>query len=121
MTNSLFHCNSLIRKQTTIELWFIPNVIHREYGFLDVNQPQVLILTNKAINNLAPSYISHLLVHYNPPRALRSGEKHLFEVPRVWLKTCGERAFSVATPSYGIKSSPSVAVFKSHLTINSSF
>ena len=88
MTNLLFYCNSLARKQTTIELWFIPNVIHCEYGFLDVDHPQVLILTNKAINNSAPSYISQLLVHYNPSRTLRSGEKHIFEVPGVCLKTC---------------------------------
>ena len=31
---------------------------------------KVLLLTYKAINNLAPSYITQLLVRYNPPRSL---------------------------------------------------
>ena len=82
---------------------------------------KVLLLTYKAINNLAPSYLSHLLVHYNPTRSLRSAEKYLLEVPKVRLKTYGERAFSVAAPKLwnalplDIKLSPSVPVFKSRL------
>ena len=49
MTNLLFHCNSLARKQVIIELRFSPNIINCEYGFLDVNDPQDLLLTYKAI------------------------------------------------------------------------
>ena len=41
------------------------------------------LLTYKEINNLARSYISQLLVHYNPQRSLRSAGKYLLEVPRV--------------------------------------
>ena len=46
---------------------------------------KVLPLTYKAINNLAPSYITQLLVRYNPPRSLRSAGKYLLKVPRVRL------------------------------------
>ena len=38
---------------------------------------KVILLTYKAINNLAPSYITQLLVRYNPPRSLRSAGKYL--------------------------------------------
>ena len=43
---------------------------------------KILLLTYKAIYNLAPSYITQLLVHYNPPRSLRSAGKSLMEIPQ---------------------------------------
>ena len=46
---------------------------------------KLLLLTWKAINGLAPSYISNLLVPYKPVRALRSSDKHLLTVPRILL------------------------------------
>ena len=82
---------------------------------------KILLLTHKAINNLAPSHITQLVVCYNPPRSLRSGGKSLLEVPKVRLKSYGDGAFSVAAPKLWndlpleIKLSPSVAVFKSRL------
>ena len=56
---------------------------------------KLLLLTWKAINGLAPSYISNLLVPYKPVCALRSSDKHLLTVPRT-SSTLGDRAFSVA-------------------------
>ena len=56
------------------------------------------IQTWKAINGLAPSYISNLLVPFKPVRALRSSDKHLLTVPRT-SSTLGDRAFSVAAPT----------------------
>ena len=82
---------------------------------------KILLLTYKAINNLAPSHLSQLLVHYNPTRSLRSAGKYLLEVPKVRLKTYGDRAFSVGVPKLwnvlplDFKLSSSVPVFKSHL------
>lgn len=38
---------------------------------------KVLLLTYKAINNLAPSYITQLLVRYNQPRSLRQGTSEI--------------------------------------------
>ena len=82
---------------------------------------KVLLLTFKALNNLAPPYLSQLIVPYNPTRNLRSASKHLLEVPSVRLKSYGDRAFSVAAPKHwndiplDIKLSGSVDVFKSRL------
>ena len=59
---------------------------------------KVLLLTFKALNNLAPPYQSQLIVPYNPTRNLRSAGKHFLEVPNVRLKNYGDRAFSVAAP-----------------------
>ena len=96
----------------------------KELHWLPVEQRitfKVLLLTFKALNNLAPPYLSQLIVPYNPTRNLRSAGKHLLEVPNVRLKSYGDRAFSVAAPKQwndiplDIKLSGSVDVFKSRL------
>ena len=56
---------------------------------------KVLLLTFTALNNLAPLYLSQLIVPYNPTRNLRSAGKHLLEVPNVRLKSYGDRAFFI--------------------------
>ena len=82
---------------------------------------KVLMLTLKALNNLAPLYLSQLIVPYNPTRNLRSAGRHLLEVPNVRLKSYGDRAFLVSAPKHwneiplDIKLSRSVDVFKSRL------
>ena len=82
---------------------------------------KVLLLTFTALNNLAPPYLSQLIVPYNPTRNLRSAGKHLLEVPNVRLKSYGDRAFLVAAPKHwneiplDIKLSRSVDVLKSRL------
>ena len=82
---------------------------------------KVLLLTFKALNNLAPPYLSQLIVPYNPTRNLGSAGKHLLEVPIVRLKSYGNRAFSVAAPKHwneiplDIKLSRSVDAVKSRL------
>ena len=96
----------------------------KELHWLPIEQRitfKVLLLTFKALNNLAPPYLSQLIVPYNPTRNLRSAGKHLLEVPNVHLKSYGDRAFSVAAPKHcneiplDIKLSRSVEVFKSRL------
>ena len=78
-------------------------------------------ITFKAVNNLAPSYISNLLHLYTPNRFLRSSSKFQLQVPPSNLKTYGDRAFSVCAPKlwnclpYYIRCSPSVSAFKSSL------
>ncbi len=54
----------------------------------------------KALNGLAPSYLSELLTVCEPGRALRSSNQLLLEVPRSKYKYWGERAFSVAAPRF---------------------
>ena len=82
---------------------------------------KLLLITFKALNNLAPSYVSNLLHLYTPNRLLRSSSKFLLQVPPSNLKTYGDRAFSVCAPKlwnclpYHIRCSPSVSAFKSSL------
>ena len=59
---------------------------------------KILLMTFKCLNQLAPSYLSDLLLHYRPSRTLRSSDKELLVQPRCHLKICGERAFSFIVP-----------------------
>ena len=92
--------------------------------WLPVNQRiifKILLITYKALNNLAPSYICDLLTSYTPSRQLRSSSKRLLVSPSSNLKTYGARSFSVASPSlwnalpFEIRNAPSVSFFKSRL------
>ena len=55
---------------------------------------KLLLLTWKALNGLAPLYISNLLLPYQPVCALRSSDKHLLAVVRT-SSTLRDSAFSV--------------------------
>ena len=55
---------------------------------------KLLLLTFRSLHGLAASYITDLLIRYEPTRALRSADAHLLEVPRCRLRTQGEKAFS---------------------------
>ncbi|KAI5607668.1 hypothetical protein C0J50_6988, partial [Silurus asotus] len=55
---------------------------------------KLLLLTYKALNGLAPIYLSSLLTRYNPPRSLRSQNSGLLVVRRITKSTKGGRAFS---------------------------
>ena len=75
----------------------------------------------KALNGLAPSYISDLLIPHSAPRSLRSASQNLLCIPYTRQKTKGDRAFSVAAPKLWnslpphIKLSPTTDSFKSNL------
>lgn len=56
------------------------------------------MLVFKSLNGLAPISVSDLLSIHNPGRSLRSSNQRLLNVPRVRLKTRGDRAFAVAAP-----------------------
>ena len=77
-----------------------------------------LLLIYKALHGLAPSYISDLLNFKTYSRSLRSSCKEYLVVPRSRLKTCGDRAFSIAGPKLWndlpleIRKCASVATFK---------
>ncbi len=55
---------------------------------------KILLLTFKALNGLAPAYLTSLLSCYNPSRSLRSQNSGLLVVPRIAKSTKGGRAFS---------------------------
>uniref|UniRef100_A0A8C6W155 deoxyribonuclease II n=1 Tax=Nothobranchius furzeri TaxID=105023 RepID=A0A8C6W155_NOTFU len=61
-------------------------------------QFKVLVLTYRALNNQAPSYLSELLSPHITSRNLRSTSENLLAVPRTRLKTKGDRAFQTIAP-----------------------
>ncbi|KAM4521909.1 uncharacterized protein PAE49_001834 [Odontesthes bonariensis] len=58
-----------------------------------------LLLTYKALHNLAPTYLSDLLHQHTPSHTLRSTSAELLTIPTSRLKTMGDRAFG-QTPSH---------------------
>ena len=82
---------------------------------------KILLLTYKAINGLAPSYVTRLLSPYVPGRKLRSSSQGLLTTPKSNTATYGDRAFSIAAPRlwnslpYHIRNAQSVSHFKSLL------
>ncbi|XP_072556731.1 uncharacterized protein [Paramormyrops kingsleyae] len=61
---------------------------------------KILLITFKALHNLAPSYLTDLLHHHTPSRSLRSSSSNLLSLPcRTKLRTWGDRAFSIAAPT----------------------
>ncbi len=59
---------------------------------------KILLLTFKALNGLAPTYLTSLLSCYNPSRSLRLQISGLWVVPRILKSTKGGRAFSHLAP-----------------------
>ena len=82
---------------------------------------KLLLTCYKIINNLAPSYLSDLLVPLESPHNLRSISMGNFKVPRSRTTTYGDRAFAIAAPQLWndlpleIRNSPTVATFKTNL------
>ncbi|KAI5100987.1 hypothetical protein C0J45_9973, partial [Silurus meridionalis] len=82
---------------------------------------KLLLLTYKALNGLAPMYLSSLLTRYNPPRSLRSQNSGLLVVRRIAKSTKGGRAFSHLAPKLwnslpeGVRGSDTLTQFKCRL------
>lgn len=82
---------------------------------------KILLFVFKALNGLAPPYISDLIHIYTPARALRSEGWFQLVVPKTRLKTRGDRAFSVVGPRVWnalplhVRTAPTVECFKSRL------
>ena len=76
--------------------------ILRELHWLPVQQRveyKIALLTFKALNGMAPSYISELISEYKPNRSLRSSSQHLLRHPNsVNTMYYGNRSFSAAAP-----------------------
>ena len=58
----------------------------------------LLISTYKALNGLAPQYMSKLLLYYSPPRPLHSQNSGYLIIPRISKSTEGGRPFSYLAP-----------------------
>jgi hypothetical protein len=82
---------------------------------------KILLLTFKALNNLAPDYLSEMVCIQQHQRKLRSNNERLLQIPRTRTVTYGDRAFSFAAPKLWndlpthLRSIDSIDVFKSNL------
>ncbi|KAI5614735.1 hypothetical protein C0J50_3444, partial [Silurus asotus] len=82
---------------------------------------KILLLTYKALNSLAPQYLSELLYQYDPPHLLRSKGAGYLLVPQIMKTTAGGRSFSYKVPQLwnslpiSVRDSDTVSVFKSRL------
>ncbi len=85
---------------------------------------KILLFVCKALNNLAPLYLSDLLTTYNPARSLRSQVGHLLRIPQSCLQHRGDRAFAVAGPKLSnslplsVRTASTLAKFKSRLKMH---
>ncbi len=59
---------------------------------------KILLITYKALNGLAPQYLSELLSHYSPSRPLRSRNSGHLIIPRISKSTAGGRSFFNLAP-----------------------
>ena len=82
---------------------------------------KILLTTYKALNNLAPDYLSDLLPLHAPTRCLRSAGANMLKIIRTKRRTWGDRAFSAAAPSLWnalpihIRQTPTLPSFKKAL------
>ena len=60
---------------------------------------KILLLTFRALHGLAPTYLADLVVPYVPHRTLRSDGQRLLTIPKTYLKTFGDKAFSSVAPT----------------------
>ncbi len=83
----------------------------------------ILLLSYKALNDLAPAYLTNLLSRYNPTRSLRSQNSGFLVVPRIAKSTKGGRTFSYLAPKLwnslrdNVRGSDTLSLFKSDLFI----
>ena len=81
---------------------------------------KLIMLTWKALHDMAPNYLCELLLPYTPKRTLRSTDKLLLTTPRT-LSSYGDRAFYAAAPKLWntlpleLRSCTSIDTFKKSL------
>ena len=82
---------------------------------------KILLLTYKALNDKAPTYLKELIIPYCPTRALRSQNAGLLVTPSISKNRLGGRAFSYRAPllwnqlSPWVKEADTLTTFKSRL------
>ncbi len=82
---------------------------------------KIVLFTYKALNGLAPVYLTSLLSRYNPTRSLRSQNSVLLVLTRIAKSTKGSRTFSYLAPKLwdslpdNVRGSDTLSLFKSRL------
>ncbi|KAI2646685.1 RNA-directed DNA polymerase from mobile element jockey [Labeo rohita] len=82
---------------------------------------KILLITYKALNGLAPQYLSELLSHYSPSHPLRSQNSGNLIIPIISKSTAGRRSFSYLAPKllnnlpYNVRDADTLCQFKSRL------
>uniref|UniRef100_A0A8C6L0J4 Myosin XVI n=1 Tax=Nothobranchius furzeri TaxID=105023 RepID=A0A8C6L0J4_NOTFU len=82
---------------------------------------KVLLMVFKCLNGLGPSYLSELLLQYEPSRPLRSSGRRLLVIPKVRTQTHGEASFQCYGPRLwnelpeDLRAAENVHVIKSRL------
>ena len=80
-----------------------------------------ILLVFKSLNNLSPSYLAERLSYQSHSTNLGSSSRQLLEQPQSFMKTYGDRAFSVCAPKLrnslplDLRKSPSLTSFKKGL------
>ena len=95
----IFNTSARILTQTQIREHITP--ILKSLHWLPIEKRihyKILLLTFKALHNLAPSYIKDLITPYSNSRQLRSTSMNLLQIPKTRTKTFGDRSFSSAAP-----------------------
>ena len=82
---------------------------------------KIAVLAFRCFDNSLPPYLSSLLTVYQPSRSLRSSSEKLLKVPKVSLKSFGQRSFQYQAPVIwnglpsSLRNSPSLPSFKTSL------
>ncbi len=82
---------------------------------------KILLITYKALNGLAPQYLSELLLHYRPPHLLRFQNSGYSIIPRISKSTAGGRSFFYLAPKLWnnlpntVREADTICQFKSRL------
>ena len=96
-----------------IELHWLPIDFRIQY--------KLAVLAFRHFEGTLPPYLSAVLCIYEPSRSLRSSSEKLLKIPRVSLRSAGERFFRYAAPAVwnslpnNLRNIPTLSQFKSHL------
>ncbi len=116
MTSRLNYCNDLLgacsarsnsswSKMQQLEFLLEPGsmtILARFLHWLPIKHRidfKILLITYKALNWLAPQYLSELLSHCSPPHPLHSENSGNLIIPRISTSTAGGRSFSYSAPN----------------------